>query len=133
MDHVVAAEVAWAAATAGHPTLRFNFRGVGASQGEQGDPAARLDLSFPPPGSPTACHTPQPATAPTTTAATATVSGRRRGERRGWGGSKSGPTYDTPATIWGAPWVTAVRRRTAMPRPSPPAVLPRGAAALEGV
>ncbi len=36
MDHVVAAEVVWAAATAGHPTLRFNFRGVGASQGRRG-------------------------------------------------------------------------------------------------
>jgi len=33
MDHVVAAEVAWAAAMAGHPSIRFNFRGVGASQG----------------------------------------------------------------------------------------------------
>lgn len=36
MDHVVAAEVAWASATAGHATLRFNFRGVGASQGARG-------------------------------------------------------------------------------------------------
>ncbi|MBI3182023.1 MAG: alpha/beta hydrolase [Myxococcales bacterium] len=36
MDHVLAAEIAWAAATAGHPTLRFNFRGVGASQGKRG-------------------------------------------------------------------------------------------------
>lgn len=35
MDHVVAAEVAWAAATRGFPTLRFNFRGVGGSQGER--------------------------------------------------------------------------------------------------
>ena len=39
MDHVVAAELAWAAATAGFPTLRFNFRGVGASQGSHGGPA----------------------------------------------------------------------------------------------
>ena len=36
MDHVVAAEVAWAAATRGFPTLRFNYRGVGASQGTRG-------------------------------------------------------------------------------------------------
>jgi alpha/beta superfamily hydrolase len=34
MDHVVAAELAWAVAHAGHPTLRFNYRGVGASQGQ---------------------------------------------------------------------------------------------------
>jgi uncharacterized protein len=33
MDHVVAAELAWAVAQAGFPSLRFNFRGVGASQG----------------------------------------------------------------------------------------------------
>lgn len=33
MDHVVAAETAWAAATRGFPTLRFNFEGVGGSQG----------------------------------------------------------------------------------------------------
>jgi uncharacterized protein len=35
MDHVVAAEAAWAAATRGFPTLRFNFRGIGGSQGER--------------------------------------------------------------------------------------------------
>lgn len=34
MDHVAAAEIAWAAATSGHATLRFNYRGVGSSQGE---------------------------------------------------------------------------------------------------
>ncbi len=34
MDHVVAAELAWAAASSGHPTLRFNYRGVGGSQGK---------------------------------------------------------------------------------------------------
>lgn len=33
MDHIVGAELAWAASQAGHPTLRFNYRGVGASQG----------------------------------------------------------------------------------------------------
>src|SRR5919201_77207 len=31
MDHVVATEAAWAAATRGFPTLRFNFRGTGGS------------------------------------------------------------------------------------------------------
>ena len=36
MDQVVSNELAWALATSGHPTLRFNFRGVGASQGERG-------------------------------------------------------------------------------------------------
>ncbi len=34
MDHVVGAELAWAVSHAGHPTLRFNYRGVGGSQGE---------------------------------------------------------------------------------------------------
>jgi uncharacterized protein len=43
MDHVVCAELAWAAARAGHPVLRFNFRGVGASQGARGDAASRLE------------------------------------------------------------------------------------------
>lgn len=33
MDHVVGAEIAFAVARAGHPCLRFNYRGVGASQG----------------------------------------------------------------------------------------------------
>ncbi len=33
MDHVVGAEVAFAVSRAGHPCLRFNFRGVGGSQG----------------------------------------------------------------------------------------------------
>lgn len=35
MDHVVAAELVYAAAHAGYPTLRFNYRGVGASQGSR--------------------------------------------------------------------------------------------------
>jgi hypothetical protein len=43
MDHVVCAELAWATARAGHPVLRFNFRGVGASQGEVGDGASRVE------------------------------------------------------------------------------------------
>jgi alpha/beta superfamily hydrolase len=33
MDHVVGAELAFAASRLGHSTLRFNYRGVGASQG----------------------------------------------------------------------------------------------------
>lgn len=36
MDHVVGAELAFAASAAGFPTLRFNYRGVGASQGTRG-------------------------------------------------------------------------------------------------
>lgn len=36
MDHVVVAELAYAISHAGFPSLRFNFRGVGASQGERG-------------------------------------------------------------------------------------------------
>jgi len=43
MDHVVCAELAWASARAHHPVLRFNFRGVGASQGPRGDAAARAE------------------------------------------------------------------------------------------
>ena len=43
MDHVVCAELAWASARAGRPVLRFNFRGVGASQGIRGDALTRLD------------------------------------------------------------------------------------------
>lgn len=42
MDAAPVAELAWAAARAGHPSLRFQHRGVGASQGEA-DPARRLD------------------------------------------------------------------------------------------
>lgn len=33
MDHVVGAELAFAVSRIGHPTLRFNYRGVGGSQG----------------------------------------------------------------------------------------------------
>ena len=44
-DHVLAAELAWASARAGHPELRFNFRGVGASQGRRSrnDVSRRVD------------------------------------------------------------------------------------------
>lgn len=35
MDHVVVAELAFAAARAGFASLRFNYRGVGASQGQR--------------------------------------------------------------------------------------------------
>ena len=45
MDHVVAAEIAWAVSQTGRATLRFNFAGVGASQGGRGGGAAqRADL-----------------------------------------------------------------------------------------
>ncbi|MDY7230700.1 alpha/beta hydrolase [Hyalangium rubrum] len=43
MDHVIAAELVWAAATAGFPTLRFNHRGVGASQGSRGTGEALVE------------------------------------------------------------------------------------------
>ena len=42
MHHPVLSELAWAAATSGFPTLRFDFRGVGASQGPPSGPAERL-------------------------------------------------------------------------------------------
>lgn len=42
MDHVVVAELAYAVSHAGHASIRFNFRGVGASQGERGDFATQL-------------------------------------------------------------------------------------------
>lgn len=40
MDHVVGAELAFAISRVGHPTLRFNYRGVGGSQGQ---PSKRPD------------------------------------------------------------------------------------------
>jgi uncharacterized protein len=43
MDHVVCAELAWASARGGRPVLRFNYRGVGASQGNRGDAASRVE------------------------------------------------------------------------------------------
>ena len=42
MDAPPLAEIAWAAARAGHPSLRFQHRGVGASQGTL-DPARAVD------------------------------------------------------------------------------------------
>ena len=42
MDHVVAAELAFAVSRAGHPTLRFNYRGVGGSQGQRSTRTAEL-------------------------------------------------------------------------------------------
>lgn len=42
MDAPVLAELAWAFARAGHASLRFQHRGVGASQGDP-DPSRRLD------------------------------------------------------------------------------------------
>lgn len=43
MDHIVGAELAWAASQAGYPTLRFNYRGVGASQGPPSDGDALVE------------------------------------------------------------------------------------------
>lgn len=43
MHSKVVYRAAKAAITAGLPTLRFNFRGVGASEGEYGDGVAELD------------------------------------------------------------------------------------------
>ena len=43
MDHAVCAELAWAATRGGHPTLRFNFRGVGASPGPPGGRASQVE------------------------------------------------------------------------------------------
>jgi alpha/beta superfamily hydrolase len=42
MDAAAVAELAWVAARAGHPSLRFQHRGVGASQGAP-DPARALE------------------------------------------------------------------------------------------
>jgi alpha/beta superfamily hydrolase len=42
MDHVVGAELAYALSHAGFPTLRFNYRGVGASQGKKAKTPSEL-------------------------------------------------------------------------------------------
>lgn len=44
MDAPVVAELAWAITRTGHPTLRFNFRGVGASVGPHDPERRELDL-----------------------------------------------------------------------------------------
>lgn len=47
MDHVVANELAWATAHNGYPSLRFNYRGVGASQGPRGaDPVQDAEAAL---------------------------------------------------------------------------------------
>lgn len=43
MDGPVVSELVWALARRGHPTLRFNFRGVGASTGEPAIPTADVE------------------------------------------------------------------------------------------
>ncbi len=43
MDHIVGAELAFAASSAGFPTLRFNYRGVGASQGARSSGQALVE------------------------------------------------------------------------------------------
>jgi uncharacterized protein len=43
MDHVLAAELVFAAVRAGHPTVCFNHRGVGGSQGARGSGLALVD------------------------------------------------------------------------------------------
>lgn len=43
MDSPVVAELAWAITRAGHATLRFNYRGVGASQGSWSGGPGELD------------------------------------------------------------------------------------------
>lgn len=43
MDHLVGAEFSWQTARADFPVLRFNFRGVGASQGKQGSDQEQLE------------------------------------------------------------------------------------------
>jgi alpha/beta superfamily hydrolase len=46
MDSPVASELAWACASAGIPSLRFNWRGVGASAGEASGDAADADEDY---------------------------------------------------------------------------------------
>src|SRR5438105_9939041 len=44
MTATVIAELAWALTRAGHPTLRFDYRGVGGSQGESRHLAGSLKV-----------------------------------------------------------------------------------------
>lgn len=44
MEGPIVAELAWALTRAGHPTLRFNYRGVGASQGGFDAEAVAFDV-----------------------------------------------------------------------------------------
>jgi alpha/beta superfamily hydrolase len=46
MDSPVVSELAWACASAGLPSLRFNWRGVGASAGEPTGDAAAADQDY---------------------------------------------------------------------------------------
>jgi alpha/beta superfamily hydrolase len=46
MDSPVASELAWACTSAGIPSLRFNWRGVGASAGEASGDAAAADEDY---------------------------------------------------------------------------------------
>lgn len=62
MDAPVCIELSWAISRAGHPTLRFNFRGVGASTGERSadlrnaeDVAAAIDQLVATVGPPQVC------------------------------------------------------------------------------
>jgi uncharacterized protein len=42
MESPIIAELAWAVTRRGHPTLRFNYRGIGASSGSFGDETSAL-------------------------------------------------------------------------------------------
>jgi alpha/beta superfamily hydrolase len=46
MTSPVIAELAWALTRAGHPTLRFDYRGVGASRGTSGHPAGSMAIGI---------------------------------------------------------------------------------------
>src|SRR3982074_2839247 len=48
MTSPVVAELAWALTRAGHPTLRFDYRGVGASRGASRHPAGAMRIAAAP-------------------------------------------------------------------------------------